>query len=249
MHDASLEGYKVGALLLDLCYTIKDAAVDGKEQAEDGGGDECQALAKAQTVSRTRSASAPDLFSFTEDNVAGTSSSSSSASASTTISSDGDPEVCTGSLDERASQSIEQFFAASASVSVSSEPSDTDAGGGSSREVNTLLKRISGWLLAEDDSQVVQNVLNELASFGQGIEVGGMSLTVAFFLLQRFYRTMDIPYSNNIVIGKKDLDLIRSVFRYAYAALGWPALYFFGKRNEIFSGTLLGPRLRRRRRG
>lgn len=105
-----------------------------------------------------------------------------------------------------------------------------------SREINSLLKRITGWVFSNDDHLVVQNILKGLAGFGQGIEVGPWALTLAYLVLQRFYRIQPIVFSNNIVLRKEDLEIPRVIFRYAYAAHGWAAMCFFGKRNEIFSG-------------
>lgn len=107
-----------------------------------------------------------------------------------------------------------------------------------SREINSLLKRISGWVFTNDDYLVVQNILNGMAGFGQGIEVGSFALTIGFLLLQRFYRTLPVPFSNNIVLRKEDLEVPRIIYRYAYAAHGWACLYAFGKRNEIFSDAI-----------
>lgn len=108
----------------------------------------------------------------------------------------------------------------------------------SSREMHRLMRRISGWFLADDDYQVVLNLFNSLAAYGQGIEVGRMALTVAFLLVQRFHRNLSTEFTNNIVLAKEDIEVPRVIFKYAYAAHGWPALYFFGKRHDVFSDAL-----------
>ena len=105
----------------------------------------------------------------------------------------------------------------------------------STKELHSLIKRVSGWVLTESDYQVVQNLLNSYAGYGQGIEVGRIALTVAFLLLQKYYRLLPNEFSNNIVLSKKDLETPYVIFKYAYAAHGWPALYFFGKRNDVIS--------------
>lgn len=105
-----------------------------------------------------------------------------------------------------------------------------------SREINSLLKKISGWFFRNDDYLVVENIINGMASFGQGIEYGSFALTIAFLLVQRFYRTLPVPFSNNIILRKEDLEMPRVIYRYAYAAHGWAGMYVFGKRHEIFSG-------------
>lgn len=108
----------------------------------------------------------------------------------------------------------------------------------SSREINYFAKKISGWVLTEEDYQVVQNLLNGLAGFGQGIVVSRVSLTIAYLIVQRYHRALPREYSNNIALTKEDIELPRIIYKYAYAAHGWPALYFFGKRSEVFSDVV-----------
>lgn len=108
----------------------------------------------------------------------------------------------------------------------------------SSHEMHRLIRKISGWFLDDDDHQVVLNLFNSLAAYGQGIEVGRMALTVAFLLVQRFHRGLQAEFTNNIVLTKEDIELPRIIFKYAYAAHGWPALYFFGKRRDVVSDAL-----------
>jgi hypothetical protein len=105
-----------------------------------------------------------------------------------------------------------------------------------SKELHTTLRLISGWIFAHEDHSVIQNILKGFASFGQGIEVGRFALSIAFLILQRFYRAQPVLFSNNIVLKKQHLEIPRIIYRYAYAAHGWAAMYFFGKRSEIFSG-------------
>lgn len=130
--------------------------------------------------------------------------------------------------------------------SVEDEPGRTDeeeikavqAELASSREMHQLMRKISGWFLDNDDYQVVLNLFNSLAAYGQGVEVGRMALTVAFLLVQRFHRGLPTEFTNNIILTKEDIELPRIIFKYAYAAHGWPALYFFGKRRDVFSDAL-----------
>lgn len=106
------------------------------------------------------------------------------------------------------------------------------------RQINSLLIRMSGWVFSDADFQVVEKIIKGAAGFGQGIEVSSVALGMAFLLVQRFHRSLPVPFSNNLVLKKTDLELPRIIYRFAFAAHGWAGLYAFGKRSDIISDAV-----------
>ncbi|PJF18090.1 hypothetical protein PSACC_02113 [Paramicrosporidium saccamoebae] len=106
------------------------------------------------------------------------------------------------------------------------------------QEINSLLRKVTSWVFTTEDHSVLQNIMNGIAGFGQGIETGHFALTISFLLVTRFYRHQTMPFTNNIILNKNDLEVPRIVYRYAYAAHGWQALVFFGKRSGSLSDVL-----------
>lgn len=107
-----------------------------------------------------------------------------------------------------------------------------------SHHINSLLIKMSGWVFSDKDFQVIEKIIKGAAGFGQGIEVSSVSLGIAFLLVQRFHRCLPVPFSNNLVLRKGDLELPRIIYRFAFAAHGWAGLYAFGKRRDIISDAV-----------
>lgn len=107
-----------------------------------------------------------------------------------------------------------------------------------SLEVSSLLKRVAGWVLNEGDQEQVKRLIDAFGAFGQGIEVGRLAMFKAFLIMQRFYKSLPIPYGNNLILKKQDLEIPRIIFKYTISACGWSGLYFFGKRKDLFSGSV-----------
>lgn len=101
-----------------------------------------------------------------------------------------------------------------------------------------MVKKLASWFLPEDDNNVFIRVRSLLVGFGQGIELGSVALTLGYMFARKLHRSLPVPFSNNLILRKDDLEVPRLIYRYAYASNGWKALYYFGKRNEIMSDVV-----------
>ncbi len=160
-----------------------------------------------------------------------------SASVPTVLPSCEDEALSVKSFSSELPMEQDHSFAEIPSKLAMSKPLVCQSNFAATRAMNSFLRRISGWVLSNEDQQAVEGLLDCLAGLGQGVLTGRLSMTFAYVVLHRLYENLPHQVSNNVVLTKRDLEVPRIMFRFAMAALGWPALNFFGKRKELISGT------------
>lgn len=105
-------------------------------------------------------------------------------------------------------------------------------------EVISLFKRMLGYVLSNEEYIGIKNFLDMASAWGQGIEVGSVSLYVGFVMLQKYFKSIPMEFGNNLVLRKADLELPRVVYKYTMATMGWRGLSFFGKGQGIIADSL-----------
>lgn len=102
--------------------------------------------------------------------------------------------------------------------------------------IKSIIKSLFSWMMDKKDREIVDDVIDLYGAFVQGVDCGRLSLAASFFLHQRFYSDIPLPFTCSLILKKNELLMSRFMFRYALSACGWPALNFFGKRSEMISG-------------
>lgn len=105
-------------------------------------------------------------------------------------------------------------------------------------DVVSLFKRILGYVMSNEEYFAIRNLLDLVTTWGQGVEVGSLSLFVGYVVLQRYFKTLPVPFGNHIVLRKRDLEVPIVMYRYTMATYGWRGLAFFGKSQGIIYDSL-----------
>lgn len=101
-----------------------------------------------------------------------------------------------------------------------------------------VFQRMASAFMNAEDHKALLTIQALLLAFNQGIEVGGVAMTRAFILLQRYYRSRPKHYkpSTTRCMLKRDFVLPRQLFKFVIASFGWMGVTFVGKGKGLMDG-------------
>lgn len=103
-----------------------------------------------------------------------------------------------------------------------------------------VFQKMANRFMSGADYKALLTIQALLLAFNQGIEVGGVAMTRAFILLQKYYNARpllsEVNSSNNRKVQRSKLALPRQLFRFVIASFGWMGVTYTGKGKGLIDG-------------